>query len=100
MKTTAVLLALLLCMSTVAAIDLTALAKNSGSLHINKNMQTKIETALGIDFSKMTGVQSNSVTVTINNYYQVGSIIILIATINRNQYTIIVPTRIITEYIK
>jgi hypothetical protein len=100
MKTTAIILALLLCMSTVAALDITALAQGSGTLRINKPTQTKIETALGIDISKLTGVQANNIAVTVNKMLQIESIYVIIATINGNQYTIIVPAYKLAEYIK
>jgi hypothetical protein len=100
MKLTYLLLFLLVALPVVTALDITALAKSSGTIRLNRPTQTKVETALGIDFSSMTGVQSNSVTVTLNNVLQIGNIYIIIASINERTYTIIVPAYKLAEYIK
>jgi hypothetical protein len=91
---------LVISLPLASALDITALAQGSGTLRINKPTQTKIETALGIDISKLTGVQANNIAVTVNKMLQIGSIYVIIARINGNQYTIIVPAYKLAEYIK
>lgn len=101
MKIQYLLLALLvISLPLASALDITALVQGSGTLRINKNTQTKIETALGIDISKLTGVTANNIAVTVNNVLQIGGMYGIIATINGNRYTIIVPAYKLAEYIK
>lgn len=90
---------LVISLPVVTALDITAMAKGSGSIRLNKNSQTKVETALGLDISSLTGVSTNNIAVTLNNVLQIGNIVIIIATINTRTYTIIVPAYKLEKYL-
>jgi hypothetical protein len=100
MKITYLLLFLFVALPVVTALDITAMAKGSGTIRLNKNTQTKVETALGLDISSLTGVSTNNIAVTLNNVLQIGSLVVIIATINGDTYTILVPAYRLEKYIK
>jgi len=95
-----ILLLLVMSLPLASALDITALAQNSGTIKVNRVVQTKIETALGIDINSLSGTKTGTVTVIVNKILQIGNIYIIIANINEKQYTIIVPSYKVLEYTK
>ena len=94
------ILALVLSISAVTALDLTDYTVRNGNIHLNKNQITRVQDALGIDLSQMTGETITQTRITINGINNFETLTIIVFTLDARRYTLVTQTSKLEALIK